>query len=782
MVSSSVAELQPSPLTSSERDRALPHPAVIVSLMAVALLASGAAGLLNEVFWQRSLKRFLGGSESISSTIVVLVFIGGLGVGAMQMGRYTRRIVDPLRAFLLVEAFLAVVNLCVCWILASGISQSVFAFQRAAVALGVPLGMLYAVTAVLILALPCLLMGATMPLASEVLQRRLGLRDARVIGLLFFINTVGSVVGCVVGSAWLMPRVGIAKSLIIAVGLNLFAGLALWVLRFLLPPPTPISVAASDVSPSGTAERTPAVKTSSNESNTRLPLAHVLALGLGFCSLAYQMLLFRLCALVHEPLPYTFSMVLTGFLLFWSLGAAVAARTRFRLSPALVWCSLLQLLACTMFLESKTSLVIDGPWSMLGFILSRSHYFLPCALFGFLFARVTSMAASAWGRDVGRVYAWNTVGSCLGILAITLVGYELHVAIVVPALALLTFSLWALHNDSLVEGRSVWSRAVCTVGLAGALLLTPLFVDTSRWFPSMRVFFGRDGVIGVSREGHMFWDGLWHSKVSQSPGDHVGDSNWWMAVSPVLAHSGEVRDVCVIGAGVGVTAATLAQLPAVERVDAYEINHTLKRVHALYPEGTLHVADTPRLNLIWQDARTGLALNEQKYDVITTAPLYLRQAGAALLNSIEFYRQLSARLKPGGVLCLYAYGTDEQAFAVRQTARQVFDHGVVCYGGYLVLLSDEPIDLSVEAVASKASLHRGNTFWDWVRTYGGDEGAAKIAAIVDERQLPWGDGRLVITDDRPIVEYPHYLSQLVSKYGYTENLRVRPKEEFRPGE
>ena len=50
------------------------------------LFASGLASLVNQVVWQRALKIFLGGSEALSSMVVVFVFILGLGLGSMYMG------------------------------------------------------------------------------------------------------------------------------------------------------------------------------------------------------------------------------------------------------------------------------------------------------------------------------------------------------------------------------------------------------------------------------------------------------------------------------------------------------------------------------------------------------------------------------------------------------------------------------------------------------------------------------------------------------------------------
>ena len=186
-------------------------------LVGCALFSSGAAGLCNQVIWQRTLKVFLGGSETISSMIVVLVFMAGLGVGSIYMGRRAVTIKDPLRTFMVVEASLFVVNLAVCMVLRSDLGDSIFALQSLAMNLGIPLALLYAISAALVLIIPCLLMGATIPLAAEVCQRRLGLENPRVLGLLFFMNTFGSVAGAVLASGYMISHWGQTTSLEAAV-------------------------------------------------------------------------------------------------------------------------------------------------------------------------------------------------------------------------------------------------------------------------------------------------------------------------------------------------------------------------------------------------------------------------------------------------------------------------------------------------------------------------------------------------------------------------------------
>ena len=63
---------------------------------------------------------------------------------------------------------------------------------------------------------------------------------------------------------------------------------------------------------------------------------------------------------------------------------------------------------------------VTGVSSLLWFVVSRGLYFAPCVLFGYLFGRVAAVAAHSWGQDVGRVYAFNTFGSCVGVVTMTL--------------------------------------------------------------------------------------------------------------------------------------------------------------------------------------------------------------------------------------------------------------------------------------------------------------------------------------------------------------------------
>ena len=266
---------------------------------------------------------------------------------------------------------------------------------------------------------------------------------------------------------------------------------------------------------------------------------------------------------------------------------------------------------------------------------------------------------------------------------------------------------------------------------------------------TVNTYYGKSGVVEVCEDGNMYWDGLWHSQLSID-GNHVGRANWNLAAIPILCHGGEsIDDTLVIGMGTGITAATLARSNRVKSVDVYEIDFKLERLLQDYPDGTLNVATNPKVNLIWQDGRAGLALNEKTYDLITQQPYYLMQSGSSMLLSKEYMALVKSRLKPNGVFCIYSnsQGIREQALLVRRTAAEVFRYYESFSNGYMIVASDSPISFDVSRFTDD---NYRDPFTDEIRSLG----AENIAKTLDRPRLSWEDCDYVISDDHPLVEYP----------------------------
>jgi len=767
------------------------------AILALALFFSGAAALVNQAVWQRSLGIYLAGCEAISSLVVVLVFMLGLGFGSLYVGRRSERLANPARLLMQVELGLCAINLGIAYLLSRDIAQSVYAFQQTALSLGLPLRVVYALCATLVLFVPCFLMGTTFPLASEACQRQLGESDSHRLPLLVFLNTLGAVLGAAASGFYLMPFLGQTLSLVVGASLNGLAGLTVLAMvragnlsgrAANLCRERPPWRSATDHS--STESRTPGTprRAFPTEQDKQQPAApssipavsqrpeFVLAFLLGLLSLGYEMYLFRVVTLAHEPRPYNFSTVLLYFLLFWSIGVALAKRID---RGTVFW------LAASALAVAGTSLfhLVDryalrptlGPFTVLA---SAAVYALPCILFGLVFGQVLSRAARSWGRDVGWFYALNTVGSSAGILLTVLVGYEFDPFFTTLAIALGYLGCGAYYWRVLArrrEGEDEGVRAIlrrsavlATAAATVALLIARIGREHIPSHGPQVSYFGRDGVIEIDGQGNMGWDGLWHSELSRDE-NHIGTNNWALAAVPLVCHDdGPVDDTLVIGLGTGITAATLARSDRVGHVDVYEINHTIKPVLRDYPDGTLHVADDPKIDIFWQDGRSGLALAGRQYDLITQQPLYLRQSGSGILLSREYFELVKRHLKPGGVFCIYCnphvdsqlrdvVDTAAMAAVVRRTAAEVFPYCESFFGGYMLIVSNEPLDASEQAIRRRLGDDRLS---DEVRRYG----VPQLAGSLDQPKLAWESPHRV-TDNHPVVEYFELREVLESVFG-----------------
>lgn len=724
-----------------------------LAITLVALFLSGVAGIINQVVWQRALKIFLGGSETLSSLVVVLVFMLGFGIGAGIVSRRAGQIAHPLRTFAWIETGLFALNTAIALLLALDLSETVYAAQRLAVSAGIPLRLIYACGALCMLLPPTILMGATLPVASEACQKQFRATHSTLITVLFFLNTLGAVAGAFGGSFYLLPYLGQCASLMIAAGFNLAAGLTLTIIALRTPAVTNQTTGQIGAEQSGECSRRP------------ITTEETLGAALGFASLGYEMYLLRLMPLIHEPRPYTFAFTLCFFLLFWSVGLYASGWIQGRLRmPILTGAAVVAIMPLIYAYDRWQAkfLMFGG-----GLI-----YFVPCIFFGFLYGALVSRFAREWGRDVGRFYALNTLGSCLGILFFTLVGYEIRhdYNAVLIALSLIAIFFQLMRSDAHASGLigEMWRYRLAhsVVGLLAVGLLAAGLASPHSMIHGVKTFWGRDGVVEVHPSGDVFIDGLWHSRLSDGQ-NHIGSRySWDLAAAAVLSHRDEpIRDALVVGNGIGITAATLAKIDGIH-VDAYEINHTLRPILREYAKGSLGVAELPNVKIRWQDGRSGMALDLKKYDLIISAPLYLRQAGSSILLSREYMELVRSRLNENGIFAFFSREVGaSQSRLTQTTVRSVFPYVKTFKKGLLSTASDSPIKITPEGISKR--LARKDPFYREMARQDRrlrKEGAAKgLYGMFDAGRSGLAPSPYLITDDHPLIEYPNVTKKLIGR-------------------
>jgi predicted membrane-bound spermidine synthase len=184
-----------------------------------AFFLSGAAAIIYQLIWQRVLLGLYGSSiESV--TVVVTAFMVGLGVGSLAGGWIADRTELPLwRVFLMLEVAIG----------AFGFASVTLFRHVGEMTLTVGSGRVWLLV-FLLLALPTLLMGATLPVLAAHTARMTG-NVGRAVGNLYGLNTLGSAAGAVTTVLIVADTFGQQGSVQCAAALNVVAAAVVWSFR-----------------------------------------------------------------------------------------------------------------------------------------------------------------------------------------------------------------------------------------------------------------------------------------------------------------------------------------------------------------------------------------------------------------------------------------------------------------------------------------------------------------------------------------------------------------------
>src|SRR5579862_8341684 len=238
-------------------------------LLCVLFFCSGFPALIYQLTWQRALFRIFGvNAESV--TVVVAAFMVGLGLGCLAGGWLSRRRSIPLLPLLAsIELLTGLFGL---------VSLRIFDWVGD-LTIGVPL-MATAAVSLALVAVPTVLMGATLPVLVGHLVRRSG-SVGSAVGLLYYVNTLGAGAACLACATILFPFLGMQGAVYAAVAVNGVVAIG--------------AIAAYLREPHDPTAATPNTRTARAALAPALGLCPLLALaGIGgFISLSYEIFFFR---------------------------------------------------------------------------------------------------------------------------------------------------------------------------------------------------------------------------------------------------------------------------------------------------------------------------------------------------------------------------------------------------------------------------------------------------------------------------------------------------------
>jgi spermidine synthase len=744
--------------------------------LCVLFVASGAAGLVLETVLLRQLA-WLFGNSAAATALVLAAFMGGLAAGSALFGPLADRIARPLRLYGVLEWGVGLSGAALVWLLGAGrewflapLRQLDPGVTQRAVELSLAFGLVM---------VPTVLMGGTLPAVS-----RFVVRDARrlagALGLLYGLNTLGAAAGVFVAGFYLIEWLGVSRTAYAAAAANVIVGcLAMLLDRAAAKRP---SVADSEERESSTRQRhDPGARHLPAVRGACLAAA---AMG-GAVVLGYEVVWTRLLSLPMRSFSYSFSLMLSLFLLGLVLGALTLPVLERRVrdpATALGWIQLAMGTWVATSLLWLPELLSPGPASSFGDFLLRSALraapvvLPPTILSGMalpLAVRGYSAGLRQVGRDVGRVYALNTAGAIAGALAAGL--------LMLPALGAPN-TLAALAAVNSLAGLVLFialRKPVWRIALAGSLAVGCVLAVTATSDRFVRAFLRASGGGEQIGELLLFHEGATDSIaiVRKTYGFHDPEAKSLITngvamaatVKPVwryMAAEGHLpvlfverpRSAMHVGVGTGITLGAVASHPRVRRITAAELSDGVIRGLDLFERENGSAHRDPRVDLVQEDGRHHLELTDARFDVITLEPPPPIVAGSVHLYSLDFYRLCSRRLEPGGVVAQWLPLHAQSLASARMSARTflaAFPHVQLWLPSIrdaVLIGSAEPLEMRLDRVleafsepATRANLERAFL----------ETPQALLATFLWNRRgvERWSEGAPVITDEHPLMEF-----------------------------
>ena len=705
-----------------------------------AFLLSGAASLIHEVIWTRMLRLVMGNTINTVAT-VLCAYMAGLALGSMLGGRLIDRRSDPLLAFGILEAVIAVYCLLLPWIIDAAGPLYAALYQVTHATTYAFLMSRFAMC-ILLLLIPATLMGATLP----VLIRFYSCFSDRVgasAGILYAVNSFGAALGAGITGFVLIPRLGVMTSIGIGSLLNFgVAGLALLLHR--RAPACTSETKTTFGEPWQQAESSRSSRPMANNVGRWTLVTLLIGYGLsGFAALVYEIAWTRVLSSLIGSSVYAFSIMLSAFILGLSAGSLVFSRfvDRFKdpiqalgfLQAAIGLSALLVVPAfgeLPLFVTALIARNSDSFWQLqfAEFGLVFLVMLVPTTLMGATFPLVSRAYVQGIrfvGRSIGTLYASNTAGTIFGsfaggFLLVPWLGLQ-HTIFAAVSVNLLVACMFFGCSRMQLTGKGAVTALVIALAALGMTLIPPWDASRMSFGPFMQAVwlsqadaastkrlneildetttvFHKEGVtttVTVNRDAKgtltLLTNG--RNEASSTGGER---QQKLLAHLPLLLHPNPHR-VLEIGLASGMTLSSASLYP-VETLDCVEISEEVIEATRFFDEYNRRILDDPRVRIIVTDGRNHLALSGKEYDVIISQPSDPAVAGVADLFTQEFFELCHQQLTSDGQLCIWLKATtiEPEVFrSVVHTIDSVFEETTVWTGTnfteYLIVGSKSPL-------------------------------------------------------------------------------------------
>jgi spermidine synthase len=668
---------------------------------------SGFCGLIYESIWSHYLRNYLGHAAH-GQTVVLVIFVGGLAIGAWLAGRYTERMREPLLAYAAAEIFIG---------LFAFVFHPVFvgftgwAYDTLLPAVCGASGWCATqwITAALLIAAPAIALGATFPWMAAGVLRRYPQRPGHEISVLYFLNSFGAVFGVLASAFLFIPALGLPGTVMLAGALNVAIGIAVFAIAR-----SPRAAATAAATPEALPEVAAPVRGKSARGATAAPanaeaaptlprvspsaakslVVTFLAVAAltGLSSFVYEIVWIRMLVLVLGGSTHAFELMLAAFILGLAAGGGWIRNRIDRIGDARSFLGHVQVLmglAAILTLPLYGALFEAFAFLMAGLARTDPGYtlfhvasavvalavMLPATfLAGMTLPLITHrlIVAGVGERAIGRVYAVNTFGAILGVIVavhglIPLLG--LKGALLGGALVDILLGIYLLRRPrgelafswpgfaTVIAGLAAFGIVAAGVRMDPLRMAAGVYRDgTARLSADTKIRYYGDGktatVSVIEWNGRMLLrtNGKTDASVSLQGPPTDDEPTQVLLGALAIGANPQAKRVAVIGMGSGITSATLLSTPTLQRIDTIEIERRMADGAKQFGERNAGLWTDERSHFVFDDAKAWLARSSAPWDIIVSEPSNPWVSGVASLFTTETYERIAKHLAPGGVL------------------------------------------------------------------------------------------------------------------------------------
>jgi len=682
-------------------------------LIHLVIFLAGFTFLIYEVSWNRMLSLLLGTTVS-ASTLVLMSFMAGFGIGAFYWGKFATSInkTGSLLAFLL--AAIGIISLLNYFMISSFFPRLYDYFSGTSLSFLFSDGLIFGL-ALLLLFIPAFFMGGIIPLVSKIVIRSKQ-HFSTDLGRIYAIETLGSTIGGLSAGFILLGSLGQKNTVFLAVIINIL--LAIFILiskRFNIPKP---------LSNDNNIE----IEERSNKSLGRNKKVALLATFIsGLFILGLQVIWIRVFKIYLTNTSYTFALI-TSLVIFGLFVGSWIYKQRGNkidnnikvLINALILMGLFALIGMYILIKLPELLMfplgrlIDIPLIRLIIVPTIASLLIvipPSIVSGFSFplaCRIYSSDTKSISKNVGTVLMFNTMGSVLGPLVsafilIPLLGVVKSILLLIVVLFIFSIYLTRINTKTgkkrkqIILGFSMLAILSIIVLIGEIRVLPPSFKKIDR-----DILFYNETVEGTLVVAQEKTPGAFIRISYVNNSAVIGSTYDAIKAVKMIGHipffAGlQCENALVIGFGMGVTTSAIATHPEVKEIDCVEMVPGLKKAAHFYSELNNNVIEDPRLNIMSGDGRHFLQKTSKKYDLISCDPTH-PVLGSGNLYTKDYFELCSQHLNDGGMVSQYLPLHKLRLvdlLGIIKTFHSVFPNSTVWLGQYHAILlgSTDPVKI-----------------------------------------------------------------------------------------